>query len=357
MIYASAWQPWMSDALQAADVAVTWATVGDDGSDVELRIPVPAGPARVRFHVKKWDTVRPSKVDRLPQLYRGDAPLLVVADRMTEETVERLRRDGYSWVSRRPLPSGLRGELRASGKVLPLVDLPDPVDALRAPGRGRPPVAAGRLAQALFYRGAATQRGLADETGVSQARISQLLSNWPVDSGVVRTGGRPACWKVVDPDRLLSAWLTLYVPMDRITSYWYGLDDLQEQARTAVAALGDRGRVSGGLAADLLAPWALPRRVVIYTHEGHDLSDAGFVPSQQESATLELVSTRDPAVFPSSRAESFLAAAAPVTTLPLADPLVVLSDLIRSDDLDADQAAQQLRGKLLAVWRKIRDHE
>lgn len=349
-MYASRWQPWLSDALQAADVTVAWAAVGDNGPNLEVRLPLPDGPVTARYNVKKWDTVKPSTVDRLALLSRDDVPLLVVADRMSEESVDRLRAGSYSWLSRKPLASGLAGELRTARTVYAVKDRQIRDERPPTPGRGRPARAAGRLAQALFYLGEATQKDLVDETGLSQARISQLLSQWPQGSGITRAGGRPARWRVEDPDRLMSAWLALYVPEERIMSYWYGLESPREQARAALAALKDRGRVSGGLAADVLAPWTLPQKVLIYTDEGRDLSAAGLVPSPQQAATLELVATRDPTVIPSLRADSFLAAATRTATLPLADPLVVLSDLTRSDDLDADQAAQRLQARLVDIW-------
>lgn len=355
MIRASEWDSWISDALQAVDVTLTRSSVGDSGSDVELSVPTRAGPVRERFKVKKWSAFKPSTVDLLPRLHRGDLPLLVVADRMSEEAVDRLRRGRYSWLSRRPLSSGLRGELRTAQEVHALHDMGHPDASPGLAGRGRPGRGAGQLVQALFYLGEATQKDLVEATGLSQARISQLLRELH-GSGVVSSGSRPVRWTVVDPDRLMSVWLDRYAPEERITSYWYGLDGLQEQARTTLAALAGHGLVSGDLAADMLAPWALPQRVLIYTPEGRDLSGAGFVPSPKDGASLELVTTRDPVVTPSASAQAFIAAAGNPTALPLADPLVVLWDLTRSDDLDADQAAQQLRTRLRDVWLVVHGH-
>ena len=352
-MYASAWQPWMSDALQAADISLTRAAVGDSGAGLELTLPRPASPVTARFNVKKWDLVMPSTVDRLPRLYQGDLPLLVVADRMSGETVDRLRQGRYSWLSRRPLPSGLRGELRTKATVYAVWDTQSPIDPPPGPGRGRPGRAVGRLAQALFYLAEATQADLADETGISQARISQLLGEWPAGSGVTRIDGRPARWRVDNPDLLISMWLTAYVPEQRIPSYWYGLDSLTQQAMTAAETLGGRAWVSGGLAADALAPWAVPQKILIYTDEARDLSAAGFASSPQKGATLELVSTRDPSVVPSLQAQPFLASTTKATPLPLADPLLVLWDLSHSEDLDSDEAARHLRASLVDTWREL----
>lgn len=345
----------MSDALQVADVTLTWAAVSDNGSDLELSLPMPDGAVTARFNVKKWDTVKPSTVDRLSRLHRGEVPLLVVADRMTEQTVERLRDGKYSWLSRQPLTAGLRGELRTGEAVYAVREPASQDDSADRAERGRPGRAAGRVAQALFYFREATQRDLVEETGVSQARISQLLTQWPTGHGVARMGERPVRWQVDDPDRLLSAWLDWYVPEERITSYWYGLEALSEQTRAAVTALKDGARVSGGLAADALAPWALPQRALIYADEARSLASAGLVPSPQATATLELVVTRDPAVVPSRRAELFIAAMT-ATSLPLADPLVVLWDLTRSTDLGAAEAASEMRRRMVDVWRELHRH-
>lgn len=350
---ASAWQPWISDALQAGDVTLTRARVSDSGSDLELRFPTEDGPVSAPFTLKKWDTVKPSTVRRLPELHRGSTPLLVVVDRLSEEAVERLREGSYSWLSRTPLASGLRGELRAQGAVHVLQDAQHRGQPPPPAGRGRPARAAGRLAQALFHLGEATQKDLGVETGLSQGRISELLAHWPPGTGVTRTGGRPTRWSVDDPGGLIAEWLRSYTPEKGITTYWYGLEPLQEQARAALAALEGGGRVSGGIAADILAPWALPRRVLIYSDEGRDLTSAGLVPSLEADATLALVVTHDPAVVPSEHARSLLEATTDAMPLPLADPLVVLADVHRSDDVDADQAAKKLQEALVRAWRRV----
>ncbi len=352
MINASNWQAWMSDALQASDIVLTWATPGVGSADVELRFALSGHPVTARFQVKTWDTVKPSTVQRLTELHHGEAPLLVVANRLTVGTVTKLREGRYSWLSRQPLGSGLRGELRVDDRVYPLVERPSDDASSPKAGPGRPGRAAGRIVQALFYRGEATQRELVVATGVSQARVSQVLTRLPCDVGVEHVAGRPGRWRVVDPDRLLSAWLSWYLPEGRITSYWYSLATVHDQAKHAVAALGGRGRVSGDVAADILAPWALPQRALIYADEAGDLSQARFVPSPMADATLELVTTRDPAVTPSVYAEPFLAAAA-TTRLPLADPLVVLWDLNHATRVDADQAARHLRFRLAEQWRDL----
>lgn len=343
----------MSDALQAADVTLTRALPGPGGADVELRIPRPEGEVAASFNVKKRSVVKPSDVDRLPAPASGEPSLLVVADRMSDATVERLRRRGYSWLSRSPLASGLRGELHTAHDVHPVHDARVEDDRPVVPGRGRPARATGRVAQALFYLEGATQRDLVEETGLSQARVSQILRDWPQRSGVVRVAGRPARWQVDDPDALMSTWLDHYLPEERVTTYWYGLDGPREQAEAALEAMAGRGRVSGELAADALAPWAVPETALVYSDEGRDLAGAGLVPCPRDAATLELVATRDPAVIPSERAVAFMAAASPSAAMPLADPLVVLSDLARSSGLDADQSTQRLRARLGEMWHQV----
>jgi hypothetical protein len=70
-----------------------------------------------------------------------------------------------------------------------------------------------------------------------------------------------------------------------------------------------------------------------------NLADAGFVPAGDEEATLELTVPRDPGVWPASGQSA--------SGLPLADPLQILWDVLRSPGPDNEEAAQR-------VWNTLR---
>lgn len=230
-----------------------------------------------------------------------------------------------------------------------------------------------------------TQRDLAAATGVSQARVSQLLGA-AVRSGLLvrgaahrvagqapdgaaggraerlvdpAPGSRARSWLVADWPRLLHHWRASYPGPGGIATHWYGLDALSDQVDTTLAVLSSPGhsspghgpdrpaRVSGDVAADVLAPWGRPRRAVVYTARGADLGTAGLTPCAAAEATLTLLVPEDPGVlqeigrvsrFPGSEAARW----------PLADPLQILLDLVTGPSVDADQMADHFERWILA---------
>jgi hypothetical protein len=212
----------------------------------------------------------------------------------------------------------------------------------------------------LLLEGSRTQREIAGLIGVSQPRVSQVLSKLTSDQLVERV--QPALpelsgsgrWRVRNWDGLLGRWLAHYPGPGGVTTFWYGLDVPNRQVTTVVNYLASEQRhaepqqtrsespdhasvlISGDVAADILAPWARPQRAVIYARQGVDLTGLGMTPSPAEHATLALVVPEDPGVWT-------LAGAAwrrnrDQFGLPLADPLQILWDVRGSPGPDADQA-------------------
>ncbi|WBB47445.1 helix-turn-helix domain-containing protein [Verrucosispora sp. WMMA2044] len=267
---------------------------------------------------------------------RHAGPCLIIVPSATVAVREAIDAAGWSWL--------IDGEQQVTG-VLRLdgerVALRPPTEAVkRSAKRGRVPWGTFTLVRRLIQRPYATQQELAVLVGVSQPRISQALAALTDKDLVRRT---PSGWVVRDLDEAIRWWLSTYPGPGGISTYWYNLAPVVEQARAIVemAAQTDAAGVvvSGDVAADIIAPWRAPTRAIIYARDGVNLADAGFVPAGGEEATLELTVPSDPGLCPPS------GQAAP--GLPLADPLQILWDVRRSPGPDNEEAAQR-------VWNTLR---
>jgi hypothetical protein len=101
--------------------------------------------------------------------------------------------------------------------------------------------------------------------------------------------------------------------------------------------------LSGDVAADLIAPWRHPERLVVYARTGIDPTTVGLVPAAQEDSTLEFVVPEDPGVWPAPSTDPTRDGA----LLPLANPLQILWDVGRASGPDTDEAVARL-------WRELR---
>ena len=130
-----------------------------------------------------------------------------------------------------------------------------------------------------------TQMDLAAECGVSQVTVSNSLR--ALGTGVAReTGG----WRALQPETLWGEFLANYPGPQGIATYWLGLDPVMRQAQAVRDAAAELDvLVSGDPAADLIAPWRVGRRAVIYARTGLDLAQFGFSETTREKATLECV--------------------------------------------------------------------
>lgn len=131
--------------------------------------------------------------------------------------------------------------------------------------------------------------------------------------------------------------LSLVRPDDGLVeTYWYSIDPVVDQVR-AVIALGEELAVpvlaSGEVAADVLAPWRVPARALVYAAELLDLVDLDLVASTAAEATLTVRVPSDATIW--STAKWWRTGAGGVSTdIPTVDPVVVLEDLSASGDLD-----------------------
>lgn len=128
-----------------------------------------------------------------------------------------------------------------------------------------------------------------------------------------------------------------------IETYWYGIDPAVEQVRSAIrlgAELTVRILAGGEVAADVLQPWRVPTRGLVYAEELVDVSDFGLVEATAEEATLTVRVPADPTVLTTAAWWQRVSDAqrSDITTV---DPVVALQDLSNGADL-GDGAPQRL---------------
>lgn len=116
------------------------------------------------------------------------------------------------------------------------------------------------------------QRDLALGTGLTQARVSQLLAALRRDDIV---DGSRAAWRVADRDRAFDAWLRGYPGPGGTVTHWTSLDDMWTTTLALLDILPAGTVASGDAGADLLAPWRRPEHAVLYAPHLPDLSRSG----------------------------------------------------------------------------------
>lgn len=226
------------------------------------------------------------------------------------------------------------------------------LDATDAPKRQQAPARRGRvpwgryaLMRALARtREPRTQSELAVECGLSQAAISQHLTAL---GGEVERGRGHVVATAFEP--LWDRFLLEYPGPRGLRTAWYSLDPVPEQVQRLTREAPDEAvlLVSGDAAADLLAPWRMPRRTVAYAREGFDPSSLGFTAALSSEATLELIVPTDATIWSTARAWRADRGA----TAEIVDPLIAAWDVLRSGGPDAEDAARHLRDQAAATWQ------
>jgi hypothetical protein len=163
--------------------------------------------------------------------------------------------------------------------------------------------------------------------------VSQILRNLSEIDLVDRESDG---WTLTDWDQALKVWLATYPGPRGVVTYWSGLEDVWSSTLTALDGLPDSVVVSGDPAADLLAPWRQPRVATIYAPSMGDLTSTGLVQvAASTDGTVAVCVPEDRTVWPTE----------PITRtfrdrpVNVADPIQVLSDVTRSPDENAIQAA------------------
>lgn len=188
-----------------------------------------------------------------------------------------------------------------------------------------------------------TQVELAALVGVSQPRVSQVLSRLTKSSAVTSTAdgyiGRRKQLIDLYVDNHRPALVGAEVP-------WYSLVPMREQVDQLFAhatSTGARVAFSADLAPDLLAPWRHPTLTVVYADDALDLVASGFVRAEgRVDATVIVRHTSD---------TTLLAAFEPwrrsVDGLPLADPVQQIWDLHDLGGADRVEAADRFIAAVL----------
>jgi hypothetical protein len=287
---------------------------------------------------------RPPRVSEIAAPTTANA--LLVVPRLTSSAQAKLRHLGWSWAT-----DAGQLHLRFPGR---LVDLPG-AETAQTGRRTQVAPLAGRgtgvfaVLRRMMLIPRLRQVQLASMTGLTQPRVSQILATLSEPGIVTRT---PRGWEVVDWDEALRVWLSSYPGAGGVTTYWLGLDDAWASTTIALSALRDDAVVSGDVAADLLAPWRQPQTATVYVRAMDSLARTGLVqvPSAADGAVAVCV-PEDITVWPFE----------PLTrefrdqAISLADPIQVLSDLVRAQDDDSAQAAAHLTRWIKARYVEGRD--
>jgi hypothetical protein len=259
---------------------------------------------------------------------------LLVAPALSEAAAALARSCGWSAV-----PEEGPAWIRFYGKVLGLHRLGNSETAVTRK-RGRPGWGIFSVVRALLaLEEGARQEELADFAHVSQPRVSQALRELATLGLAVR---KPQGWIVTDRAAAIDWWIAHYPGPGGMTSHWYGLDPVVQQAyrvHELLAAAGSRPAVSGDVAADLVAPWQTPRHALLYAGRGADLSAAGLTPASAEEGTLTLILPADRGVWPISRTP-WTVGLTGYGNVARAGALQVLYDLARAGGPDAADARQ-----------------
>lgn len=313
-----------------------------------IHVEAPSGARQDFDLVQVGGPLYPSAAARL--VAAAARPTLLVADSASAATAAVVDDAGQSLVT-------------ADGRILLQLgtetlraEAPTPVHAARSPG----PKPWGRLhvvRRLLEARRPLTQTEIGQLTGLSQERVSRVLD--PLRRLGLVTHTR-AGETVPNREALLDWWLAAYPRDASLAAHYYADDSLPDQLhRAATAHQGRRVALSGDLAADAVAPWRVPRRVLLYSAQPADLSKAGFVSSGAKEATLTVVTSPDPGVFmpprpnrPPQRQDDAQHQVAGWDVnrgglVELADPLQVLLDVADGDGPDAGEAAAVLRREVV----------
>jgi hypothetical protein len=185
-----------------------------------------------------------------------------------------------------------------------------------------------------------TQTRLAAEAGVTQAAVSQSLKQ--LGDLVVKS---PDGWSARDVRAVANSFLTQYPGPRGITTAWFSLAPVVQQASTVASLMADgTALISGDTGADLIAPWRAPGRAVVYGRAGLNLAPHGFAEAELDRASLEYTVPADPTLWATAQA---FADVGPRLT---ADPLICAHDVLRIGGPDVDDAVERLLAAVERNW-------
>lgn len=213
--------------------------------------------------------------------------------------------------------------------------------ATQLPGGAGSSAAIRRLIRSPRNTPLATVTNLAAQVGVSQPRMSQILTSLSDLDLTVKKGRE---WFLTDREALLDQFVDGLDQPAAPTRYLYSLDPVSAVAERS-ALLTDTVVVSADVGPDLIAPWRQPSVVVLYSHDWIDPDRIGAVEAEgRDSSNVFVRQPSDNAVM-ASGATARLRNGGPA--IPLADPTQMLADLIELGGSDRQEAAEVLRTWIL----------
>lgn len=216
------------------------------------------------------------------------------------------------------------GVISADGNVLlPGLTVVDS-GARRSRPRGRIPWGTFAVIRALLRtRRGRTQQELAAETGLSQGSISMALSRIRSSHHLSSRG-----WVSDDPRQLWAEFMDSYPGPGGTRTFWYSLAPFDERVEELQAHV----LLSADGAADLIAPWRRPVKIIAYANGVVPIEEMGLSPAKREESNIEMV-------IPADRT---IAATAAAWGLGCADPVIAAWDLLHVGGNDAEEAHQRL---------------
>jgi len=191
-----------------------------------------------------------------------------------------------------------------------------------------PPETPRRKGPQPYARFAVARALLAGAPRRDQVRLAELAG---VTQGSVSNALRriPETW---DPSAAFDDLVKDYPGPGGQTYYWWSSSPVHEQARQ----LADSGAlISGDFAADRIAPWRMPERVVAYVNSPVDLSGDGYVLTEPDDYTTLVIAPAD---------KTIRATAETWGSTEVADPLIAAFDVLRTATTgDQDEAIDKLR--------------
>lgn len=189
-----------------------------------------------------------------------------------------------------------------------------------------------------------TQLAIAEATGITQPRVSQVLKRL-AEQELVRS--RPRGYSATKRARLLDLYREQSRPaLTRPEEPWYGTAALLDQVRAVLQLAGQRGvdvAVSADLGPDLLVPWRHPTLAIVYSARALDLRVARLVPAEGRTDSSVLLRITDDA----SLLRPFPPWRSAVEGIPLTDPAQQWCDLLDLGGDDRREAADHLRQAIL----------
>ncbi len=292
---------------------------------------------RVRFAVEiKSRAPHPGETSRLEhvrsRLETVGVPLLV-APLITQSTGRALTDAQWSWADAHGNADVRARGIRISRRI--------PNRAVRKPRRELPTGSGSwSIIRSLISDGLVEgETEFAERAGVSQPRVSQVLSRLSA-AGLVERQGR-STW-AADRPALLDALLRNYAGPRGFTSWFYSLDPPRRTCDRIVAAgesLQADTVISGDVAADRLVPWRVPTHTTVYAGDHQLAAHLDMTPAQgPDDANVELIVPADTSVLRIRHDGD------PT----LAHPTQVILDLQRLGGSDRQEAAEGIRQWLLA---------